>query len=337
MGSADLSDRQIEPHRIRQPIQLLAAWLVALIAVVTVFLTAAANVKEPPWAPALLVISSILFVPFFLGFIFLLQTKFRREIQEDKYYAEQIKLELLKDSQTIHELLIAAGLDFDGLIQGRTVHDVDVDKREEIQSTIKQFDDRLLHLETGGSPLEETNPKILLEYGKALLANREWKRATRHLDLYVIKKPSDWNGHFLRGIAHANSEEGKEANIAALTAYSNALLVTPSDMDENRLARFLTYRAAMLKRLHRFDEAIKDLTRAQEIASNYYEVHDIKYNLACIYGMQGDRSSLLNMLQQLKSAQPELARIRKHKDDYFVKFKDDAEFLEAIMTKTPQT
>jgi Flp pilus assembly protein TadD len=302
-----------------------------------VFLTAAANVKEPPWAPAALLIASICFVPMFLGFVFLLQTKFRQEIQEDKYYAEQIKLNLSKQSQTIHDLLIGADLGFEGLIQGRTVHDVDIEKREEIQSTIQRFEDPLLHLEGGGSLLEETDPKILSEYGKALLANREWKRATKYLDVYAIKKPADWNGHFLRGIAHANSEEGREADIATLTAYSNALLVAPSDMEENRLARFLSYRAAMLKRLRRFDEAIKDLTRAQDIASNYYEIHDIKYNLACIYAMQGDRDSLLNMLQQLKSAQHELARIRKHKDDYFVKFKDDAEFLEAIMEKTLQS
>jgi Flp pilus assembly protein TadD len=189
--------------------------------------------------------------------------------------------------------------------------------------------------ETLGSLMQESNPSVLLACGEARLSNQEWKRATIYLDAYIIKKPGDWNAHFLRGVAYANCEEGEEADTAALTAFNTALLLAPAEADPNRLARFLSYRAAMFKRLRRLDEALADLTKARSLAANYYEAHDIKYNLACIYAMQGDRPRLFEMLEQLASAPAELARVRKHLGDYFGKFQDDAEFIAAITKKSP--
>ena len=84
---------KIEPHRITKPIQLLAAWLLGLIIVNGTFLVAAAQITKPDWASACLAIASIVNVPLFLISIFLLQTKFRPEMQEDTFYSKYLENE----------------------------------------------------------------------------------------------------------------------------------------------------------------------------------------------------------------------------------------------------
>lgn len=82
---------KIEPHRITKPIQLLAAWLLGLIIVNGAFLIAAARITSPGWVPGALVIACIVNVPLFLFSIFLLQTKFRPEMQEDAFYSKYLE------------------------------------------------------------------------------------------------------------------------------------------------------------------------------------------------------------------------------------------------------
>lgn len=85
-----MSEQKIEAHKVTKPIQLLAAWLVGLIIIDSVFLSGAATIARPEWASGLLIIAAILNVPVFLAAIFLLQTKFRPEMQEDTYYSKYL-------------------------------------------------------------------------------------------------------------------------------------------------------------------------------------------------------------------------------------------------------
>lgn len=85
-----MADQKIEPHRITKPIQLLGAWLVGLILTDSIFLTATLSLDTHSWERGALVIAAILNVPLFLGALFMLQTKFRPELQEDTYYHEYI-------------------------------------------------------------------------------------------------------------------------------------------------------------------------------------------------------------------------------------------------------
>ncbi len=82
---------RIRPDQVTKPIQLLAAWLVGLIAIDSAFLTAAGLIAKPDWAAAALVLAAILNVPIFLVCLFLLQTKFRPEMQEDSYYSRHLE------------------------------------------------------------------------------------------------------------------------------------------------------------------------------------------------------------------------------------------------------
>ena len=86
-----MEGHKIQAHKITKPIQLMAVWFIALSLVDSVFLTAAAKISEPAWISPTLVVSAIVFVPLFLGGVFLMQTVFRKELQEDQYYAEWLK------------------------------------------------------------------------------------------------------------------------------------------------------------------------------------------------------------------------------------------------------
>ncbi|GIC75610.1 hypothetical protein [Moritella sp. F3] len=85
-----MSTQKIEPSKVTKPIQLVAAWLVGLILVNGTFLSTAVGIGEPTWLKGTLVIASVINVPIFLGAIFLLQTKFRPQLQEDEYYSQYL-------------------------------------------------------------------------------------------------------------------------------------------------------------------------------------------------------------------------------------------------------
>ena len=79
---------KIKSEKITKPIQLLASWLVGLVSINILFLVTA--LKITGWQSTLLIIASIVNVPLFLICIFILQTKFRPELQEDLFYAEYL-------------------------------------------------------------------------------------------------------------------------------------------------------------------------------------------------------------------------------------------------------
>lgn len=87
-----MGKNQIIPEKITKPIQLLAAWLVGLVLVNGSFLTFAFYNNGPDWVTGTIIIACIINVPLFLGCLFLLQTKFRPEMQEDSYYSKFLEL-----------------------------------------------------------------------------------------------------------------------------------------------------------------------------------------------------------------------------------------------------
>ena len=86
-----MANEQIQPDKVTKPIQLLAAWLAGLIITDGAFLTSAALISRPDWASGALVVAAILNVPLFLTALFLLQTKFRPEMQEDAFYSKHLE------------------------------------------------------------------------------------------------------------------------------------------------------------------------------------------------------------------------------------------------------
>jgi hypothetical protein len=82
-----MAEPKIKPEKITKPIQLLGAWLAGLFSIDSCFLLAAANMDTGSWESRALVIAAMANVPLFLVAVFVLQTKFRPELQEDSYYS----------------------------------------------------------------------------------------------------------------------------------------------------------------------------------------------------------------------------------------------------------
>lgn len=82
--------RNINPRAVTKPFQLVAAILIALFAVASLFLAAARAFESPTWLRPLLVIAAVATVPVFILFVFVLQTRFRAEMQEDAFYARHL-------------------------------------------------------------------------------------------------------------------------------------------------------------------------------------------------------------------------------------------------------
>jgi len=99
-----MTNTEIKPQAITKPIQLLAAWLSGLVLVNGSFLTAATTISSPVWLPILLVVASVINVPIFLLCIFLLQTKFRPEMQEDTYYSQYLEKKYNNSTTTTKSL-----------------------------------------------------------------------------------------------------------------------------------------------------------------------------------------------------------------------------------------
>lgn len=87
IGNYSLNKQAISPEKINKPIQLLGAWLVGLFSVDSCFLFAASRMPEGSIESLALVSAAIINVPIFLVAVFLLQTRFRPELQEDSYYS----------------------------------------------------------------------------------------------------------------------------------------------------------------------------------------------------------------------------------------------------------
>lgn len=85
-----MNQSTIKPEKITKPIQLLGAWLAGLFSIDTCFLVAAANMSAGSWESKALTIAAIVNVPVFLIAVFLLQTRFRPELQEDSYYSSYL-------------------------------------------------------------------------------------------------------------------------------------------------------------------------------------------------------------------------------------------------------
>jgi hypothetical protein len=139
-----MSSDNLKPEKITKPIQLLAAWLLGLIIINASFLTAASQIVNPEWASGTLVIATISNVPIFLISLFLLQTKFRPEMQEDTFYSKYLERKY-NDSQTGKEV---KKLREEDEIETKEVVDLiskeitsdNTNKKEKIESIIRNRD-----------------------------------------------------------------------------------------------------------------------------------------------------------------------------------------------------
>jgi hypothetical protein len=87
----DMAGAELTPEKIKSPIQLMAAWFVMLVSLVSVLLTAAANIEDPTWAAGFLVISAAVVILIVIGCVVMMLTKFRPHLQEGEEYSQWLR------------------------------------------------------------------------------------------------------------------------------------------------------------------------------------------------------------------------------------------------------
>ncbi|MEX0720612.1 MAG: hypothetical protein WD059_08095 [Balneolaceae bacterium] len=134
-----MSSDNIKPELITKPIQLLAAWLIGLLSINSSFLYAAVNMDSGAWHESALVIAAIANVPLFLLAVFLLQTKFRPELQEDHYYSTYLN----QKTNQIVKVPISKKID------AKLINKIQELEKKTSQSTVKSNDHDLKDIPIG--------------------------------------------------------------------------------------------------------------------------------------------------------------------------------------------
>jgi tetratricopeptide (TPR) repeat protein len=328
MTATRASQSRIQPELIKSPIQLLAVWFVALIAINGSFLTAA-SISLPNWLRATLVLAAVANVPIFLGCMFLLQTRFRPEMQSDEHYAKYLAQSQVSKTLAIElrARMSEAGIDLLDLAHGKGV---EAAAGKQVRPLVDQLREVVESLRSEQRADTVIDPTALRALAEGELTMGHWSKAGQLLAEYAVHRPDDFEANFARGVAFANAREGHQTNLEALRAYSDAVATIPNELDSNQRARLFTYRGAMLKRMARYDEALADFQIAHKIASREYEVNDLLYNLASTYALMGDRDRLMLLVRELPPGSPVRAMIRKRLGDYFERYALDAEFLKHV-------
>ncbi len=143
------------------------------------FLTAAGIVSTPTWLPAVLVFAAILNVPVFLGFMFLLQTRFRPEMQSDEHYSEYLnqKEKTKTLASKVREQMNAAGLDLTDLVQGQALTASAVDS---IRPLVKELKDSVKSIQEERQTESDVDPDSLRALAQGELAVGNWLAAAKH-------------------------------------------------------------------------------------------------------------------------------------------------------------
>jgi hypothetical protein len=78
-----VDSKAFDPKDVTTPIQLIAAWLLALLSFGALFLKGAHDIERPDWAPNLLILSAVAVIAVGSGLVFLLLTLFRPQTLSD--------------------------------------------------------------------------------------------------------------------------------------------------------------------------------------------------------------------------------------------------------------
>jgi tetratricopeptide (TPR) repeat protein len=242
----------------------------------------------------------------------------------------ELRRKASEEAKSVSEYLAQSGLDDLIAVAGGTRSLDDVAQPDQIRHRLSSLVQTLDRLE--GSERAEDERSLaaaFLEAAHGLMADRKWSQAARFFDRYVAVEPDNWDAQYSRAVAHANSRGGPEAALAALRAYNDAIALRPPQTNPNFIARLLSYRAAMLKRLHRLDEAEADLRVAERKATKSGEEDDVRYNLACVLAMKGKHDEALSYARTLRGT-PYVSAMRAHRHGYFESLAGDPEFLDLL-------
>jgi tetratricopeptide (TPR) repeat protein len=141
---------------------------------------------------------------------------------------------------------------------------------------------------------------------------------------------ANWQDYYIRGANLANNLGDPLADIGALRAYSEAIVLAPRDLSPNLRARLYAHRGAILKRLKRLDEAENDISFALARASEQADLNDATYHMSSIKAMNGDRKAAFALLEELVARDGRWLDLVRAREEYFPGLLNDVRFKNLV-------
>lgn len=223
----------------------------------------------------------------------------------------------------IKEILGEVGVDLKSIIEQDRFS-----IKDEIKDVISSLLSKVEKRETEGFTHEDGNWNITI--GEAFYAKKEWDKAAYYFEKASDFFPYNWELHFSKSIAYANSRKNEITDLKALKAYSETIVYMPKDIDSDLKGRIFTYRGAMLKRLNRLDEAEADLVLGEKLVSRQYEKQDVYYNLACVYAMKKNKEKMIAYVKKIDQKFGYKEAIKYHLNNYFKYYSNDEELIHLL-------
>lgn len=262
---------------------------------------------------------------------YLNETNERLKVLLEKERVEK-EVELSKVQARLDEILNKEGVTFQYLSSGRRLTDSTNDVKDLIEDLTSKMLQQIKELVPSNTQNDSVIAKSRLTIAKAQMAKGNLDDAANSFEYYTSAENASWEVYFSQGVNLANIRKGQKSNRASVKAYNDAINVLPHGIENNIRARIFGYRGAILKRLHRLDEAEADLNIAIKYATGKYEIDDINYNLACVYAMHGDKVKMISTILKIKEKRI-FHSIKHHFVDYFKQFETDKEFKSIISSK----
>ena len=211
----------IEPHKITRPTQLAAVWLAAAVLVDGSLIGGAATIAQPTWVSPMLAVGAVAVPLIVIGLVFLMQTRFRPQLQEDAYYSEYLKRE------TEH----FRGFEPENLLEefrrpsGGSVGDESWEERERRRIDVYEHNDGLFLVHTW-RPSHTSGQAAdiaisLCQHGEGPLSQGKVKNVEYHLGRKFFDRP----------VVKANAEESFRLDVSA---YGPMLCLARVNFDDGR-------------------------------------------------------------------------------------------------------
>jgi tetratricopeptide (TPR) repeat protein len=254
-------------------------------------------------------------------------------VEKELAFTDRQNIQLNNEKEMLQkqltEILKSEGVDKSFLLDNSLLKNLTGDFIEKVDILTSKLEKIELSVNQNGHTVS-IDGTYHLSIGNGYIISEDWVKATYHLDLASQAFPNDSNIHFTRGVCYANIRGGIETDCKSIEAYSRAIIYLKDSEKETRNRSYI-YRGAMFKRIGKLDEAECDIKFGLANTLNRDFQADGLYNLACIYAMYGDKENLLGTIKLIKQADKSyLLAIKYHLSDYFVNFKNDADFIKII-------
>jgi small-conductance mechanosensitive channel len=145
--------------------------------------------------------------------------KSEEEVGRTEKWSEREKARLQEEVDQLRSQLTGAGV-ITSLDAKDVAEHLSKEVKDAIDSKLGELRALLEKPQDNGNGIDRA---AALQLGRGYIATKQWHLASVYLQYYLSQEPNDWETQFVKGVAFANSRQGRESDIAALRSYNEAI------------------------------------------------------------------------------------------------------------------